>query len=76
MSNNDNTMIYIIGGVGLLWLLTRNYSPAAVAANTAALQQTAALQSAQIAANAQTTNIQTGANLVSNLVDDFTGDND
>lgn len=70
--SQDNTLLYVIGGVGLLWLITRN-SPAVIAANNATLAQQAALQSQAIAANAQDTNIQTGANLVNSLVSDFTG---
>ena len=71
MSNQDDTMLYVIGGIGLLWLISRS-NPTVVAANQAALQQSAALQQAQIAATAQNQNIQTGANLVNSLISDFT----
>lgn len=72
MSDNDNTVYYVLGGLGLLWLISRS-NPATIAANQAVMAQTAALQQQQIAANAQNTNIQTGANLVNSLVSDFTG---
>lgn len=69
MSQN-NTALYIVGGLGLLWLVSK-MSPTAVAAQQAALANAAALQSQNIAANANMSNVQTGANLIQNLADDF-----
>ena len=68
--SQDNTALYVIGGLGLLWLLSKS-TPTAVAAQQAALANAAAIQSQSIAANAQSQNIQTGANLIQNLADDF-----
>lgn len=68
--SQDNTALYVIGGLGLLWLLSKS-TPTAVAAQQAALANAAAIQSQNIAANAQSQNIQTGANLIQNLADDF-----
>ena len=66
----DNTALYVIGGLGLLYLVSK-MSPTAVAAQQAALQNAAALQSQSIAANANVQNVQTGANLITNLANDF-----
>lgn len=68
--SQDNTVVYVIGGLGLLWLMSK-MSPTAVAAQQAALANAAAIQSQNIAANANMTNVQTGANLIQNLADDF-----
>jgi hypothetical protein len=69
--SKDNTLMWILGGAGLLWLVSK-MSPASAAAQQVALQNAAALQSQAIATNAQNQNIQTGANLIQNLAQDFT----
>jgi hypothetical protein len=68
----DNTVLYVIGGLGLLYLIMRS-TPQAIAAQQAALQNAAALQSQAIQSGATQANIQTGANLLTNLANDFTG---
>jgi hypothetical protein len=68
--SGDNTALYVVGGLGLLYLISK-MSPTAVAAQQAALANAAALQSQNIAANANMTNVQTGANLISDLANDF-----
>lgn len=68
--SQDNTLLYAIGGLGLLYLVYKT-SPTAVAAQQAALANAAALQSQNITANANMQNVQTGANLVSDLASDF-----
>jgi len=66
----DNTVVYVIGGLGLLWLLTK-MSPSTQIAQQAALANAAALQSQALQTNATQQNIQTGANLLTNLANDF-----
>lgn len=68
----DDTLLYVIGGVGLLWLMSR-MAPASVAAQNAALQQSAALQSQAINTNANISYANTAANLANQLATDFSG---
>jgi hypothetical protein len=67
---SDNTPLFILGGLGLLYLVYKS-SPTTVAAQQAALAQTAALQSQQIATNANIQYVNTGANLIDELAGDF-----
>jgi hypothetical protein len=68
----DKTLLLVGGGLGLLWLLTKQSSPQQVMAQQAALANAAALQSQSIDASRNVQNIQTGANLLTNLAYDFT----
>jgi len=71
---NDNTLLYVGLGVGALWLLSRNASqPLSYMQQQAALAQAAAVQSQAINTQAQQQNIQTGANLISQLSNDIWG---
>lgn len=66
----DNTLLYVGGGLALLYLFMRS-TPTAIAAQQNALNQAAALQSQAINANATQANINTGAQLLTNLANDF-----
>jgi len=68
--SQDNTILYVVGGLGLLWLLSKT-SPQAQIAQQAALANAANLQSQALQSQATQTNIQTGANLLTNLANDF-----
>lgn len=65
----DNTVIYVVGGVGLLFLLSKMMPQSA--AQAAAAAQTAALQSQAISAAANTSYANTAANLANELAGDF-----
>jgi hypothetical protein len=67
---NDDMVFLVLGGLGLLWLVTQA-SPAAQATQQAALANAAALQSQNIQTQANMQNVQTGANLIQNLASDF-----
>jgi hypothetical protein len=69
---DDNTVLYIVGGLGLLWLITK-MSPTAVAAQQAALASTANLQSQQISANQNMANTATIAGAAAGIANALTG---
>jgi hypothetical protein len=69
---DDNTVLYVIGGLGLLWLLTK-MSPTAVAAQQAALASTANLQSQAISANQNVANTATIAGAATGIANALTG---
>jgi hypothetical protein len=71
MKDND-MLLYGALGLGVLYLMYKS-SPTVQANTLAAQQANASLAAAQIAANQQATNIQTGSDLVQNLVSDFSG---
>lgn len=66
----DNALIYVIGGLGLLYLIMRS-TPTAIAAQNAALQSAAALQSQAISTQANESYANTAANLANELSSDF-----
>jgi hypothetical protein len=66
----DTEILLLLGGAFALWYVMTQ-TPAAQAAQQSALAQTAALQSQSIAANQNVSNVNTGANLISQLATDF-----
>lgn len=68
--SQDNTALYVIGGLGLLYLFYK-MSPTTIALQNQALESQAALQSQQISAAQNEANIQTGASLATSLANDF-----
>lgn len=69
---DDNTIFLVLGGLGLLWLISKS-TPAAITAQQQALASTASLQSQQIAANANNANIATVAGAATGLANALTG---
>ena len=67
---DDNTVVMVLGGLALLYFWAKS-NPSNVAAQQVALQDAAALQSQNITTAANMQNVQTGANLIQNLVSDF-----
>ena len=68
----DNTVLYVVGGLGLLYLLMKN-SPSSLAAQQAALASGANLTSQQIAANQNTANVAAISGAATAIASDFSG---
>ena len=66
----DDTILYVIGGLGLLWLVTQ-LSPAAQSAQQEALAQAANLQSQAIQTGANVQNVNTVSNALQSIASDF-----
>jgi hypothetical protein len=68
----DNTVLLVLGGLGLLWLISKS-SPTAVAAQQQALASSANLQSQAISANQNIANTAAIAGGVTGAVNALTG---